>query len=183
MKPRSRFGSIMKTQITSFQILQEFFLCPRFQDAKKTKQNRFVLFYFNCPSTDPDTYLQYILLKRVPSIIFRMRRHTTFVSCSLYSLFYKNLFMAALGLHCCAQAFSSCGERGLLLVVVHRLLIAVASLVAEHGLQACGVQQLWLAGSRAQAQQLWRKGLVAPRHVGSSRPGIEPMSPALQVDS
>ena len=30
-------------------------------------------------------------------------------------------------------------------------------------------QQLWLAGSRAQAQQLWRMGLVAPRHVGSSR--------------
>ena len=42
--------------------------------------------------------------------------------------------MAALGLHCCAQAFSSCEERGLLFVVVHGLLTAVASLVAEHGL-------------------------------------------------
>ena len=53
-------------------------------------------------------------------------------------------------------------------------------LVAEHGLQAHGLQQLWLAGSRAQAQQLWltgsraqaqqlwRMGLVAPWHVGSS---------------
>ena len=30
--------------------------------------------------------------------------------------------------------FSSSGERGLLFVVVHGLLIAVASLVAEHGL-------------------------------------------------
>ena len=40
--------------------------------------------------------------------------------------------MAALGLRCCT--FSSCGERGLLFVVVRRLLIAVASLVAEHGL-------------------------------------------------
>ena len=29
--------------------------------------------------------------------------------------------------------------------------------------------QLWLAGSREQAQQLWHTGLVAPRHVGSSR--------------
>ena len=29
-------------------------------------------------------------------------------------------------------------------------------------------QQLWLAGSRAQDQQLWRTGLVVPRHVGSS---------------
>ena len=33
-----------------------------------------------------------------------------------------------------AWAFSSCGERGLLFVAVRRLLIAVASLVAEHGL-------------------------------------------------
>ena len=44
--------------------------------------------------------------------------------------------MAALGLCCCARAFSSCGEWGLLFVVVRGLLIAVASLVAEHGLQA-----------------------------------------------
>ena len=43
-------------------------------------------------------------------------------------------FMAALGLHCCTRAFSSCGERGLLFVVVYGLLIAVASLIAEHGL-------------------------------------------------
>ena len=44
------------------------------------------------------------------------------------------LFLAELGLCCCARAFSSCVERGLLFVVVHGLLIAVASLVAEHGL-------------------------------------------------
>ena len=42
--------------------------------------------------------------------------------------------MAGVGLCCCAQAFSSCGEQGLLFVVVRGLLIAVASLVAEHGL-------------------------------------------------
>ena len=41
--------------------------------------------------------------------------------------------MAALGLHCCVQAFSSCGEQGLLFVAVHGLLIAVACLVVEHG--------------------------------------------------
>ena len=45
------------------------------------------------------------------------------------------LFLAALGLRCCARAFSSCGERGLLFVAVHGLLIVVASLsVVEHGL-------------------------------------------------
>ena len=43
-------------------------------------------------------------------------------------------FLAALGLRCCVRAFSTCGERGLLFAVVRRLPIAVASLVAEHGL-------------------------------------------------
>ena len=38
------------------------------------------------------------------------------------------------------QAFSSCGELGYSLVAMHQLLIAVASLVAEHGFQACGLQ-------------------------------------------
>ena len=47
---------------------------------------------------------------------------------------YLFLFLAALGLRCCVRAFSSCGEQGLLLVAVRGLLIAVASLVAEHGL-------------------------------------------------
>ena len=42
--------------------------------------------------------------------------------------------MAVLCLCCCAWAFSSCGERGLLFIAVRGLLIAVASLVAEHGL-------------------------------------------------
>ena len=43
-------------------------------------------------------------------------------------------FVVVLGLRCCMQAFSSCGEQGLLFVVVHGLLIAVASLVEEHRL-------------------------------------------------
>ena len=42
--------------------------------------------------------------------------------------------MAALGFCCCVQAFSSCGEWGLLFIAVLGLLIAVASLVAQHGL-------------------------------------------------
>ena len=44
------------------------------------------------------------------------------------------LFSAALGLCCYMWAFSSCGEWGLLCIVVRGLLIAVASLVVEHGL-------------------------------------------------
>ena len=89
-----------------------------------------------------------------------------FLNKFIYFLFY---FLAVLGLCCCARAFSGCGERGLLFVAVRRLLIVVASLVAEHGLQAHGLQQLWHTGSRAQAQQLWLAGLVALRHVGSSQ--------------
>ena len=52
----------------------------------------------------------------------------------LFYFIFIYLFLAALSLRCCAQAFSSCGERGLLFVVVHGFLTAVASLVAEHGL-------------------------------------------------
>ena len=39
------------------------------------------------------------------------------------------------------------------------------------GFRSCGAQaqQLRLVGSRAQAQQLWRTGLIALWHVGSSR--------------
>ena len=49
-------------------------------------------------------------------------------------IYFIYLFLAALGLRCCARAFSSCGEWGLLFVAVRGLLTAVASLVAEHGL-------------------------------------------------
>ena len=55
-------------------------------------------------------------------------------SSSRFFFYFLFLFLAELGLHCSAQAFSSCGEWGLLFVVVHGLLIAVASFVAEHGL-------------------------------------------------
>ena len=68
-------------------------------------------------------------------------------------------FLAVLGLRCCTRALSSCCERGPLFVAVCWPLIAAASPVVEHGLQACSfsscgtwAQQLWLSGSRAQAQ-------------------------------
>ena len=48
--------------------------------------------------------------------------------------FNFSLFLTALGLGCCVQAFSSCGEQGLLFVAGLRLLIVVASPVAERGL-------------------------------------------------
>ena len=79
---------------------------------------------------------------------------------SIYLFIYLNLFilfilfLAALGLRCCSWAFSSCSEWGLLFIEVHRLLIAVASLVVEHGLQVRGLQQLQHAGSAVVAHGL-----------------------------
>ena len=55
-----------------------------------------------------------------------------FIFLKIYLFIY--LFLAALGLRCCTWACSSCGEPGLLFVAVLGLLIAVASLVVEHGL-------------------------------------------------
>ena len=57
-----------------------------------------------------------------------------------FFFFLINLFLAELGLPCCAQAFPSCGERGLLFLAVRGLLIEVASFVAELGLYVHGLQ-------------------------------------------
>ena len=87
-----------------------------------------------------------------------------------FYFFYFN-FLAALGLRCCAQAFSSCGERGLLFISMCGLLVVVASLVAEHqlyGAWASAVVALRLSSYGSPAQQLWHTGLIAQRHEGSS---------------
>ena len=83
--------------------------------------------------------------------------------------FFINLFiylfiLAVLGLHFCARAFSSCGERGPLFITVRGPLTIAVSLVAEHRLQTC---RLSSCGSRT---QLLRGMWDLPR------PGLEPMS-------
>ena len=77
---------------------------------------------------------------------------------SAFACLYFTFFLAALGRHCCRWTSSSCSEWGLLLITAHRLLTGVASLGAEHRLQARG------------PQQLQHTGLLAPWHVGSSWP-------------
>ena len=91
-------------------------------------------------------------------------------------LFFIYLFLAALGFCCCARALSSCGSGGhsLLWSTCFSLqwLLLLWSTGSRHaGFSSRGsrTQQLWLVGSRAQAQQLCRTGPVALRHVGSSR--------------
>ena len=82
------------------------------------------------------------------------------VGSSLLRAGFLQLRRAGATLRCGARAsycggFSCCGAQ----VLGERASVVVAR----------GLQQLWLAGSRAQARQLWRTGLVAPRHIGSSR--------------
>ena len=75
--------------------------------------------------------------------------------------------MAVLGPRFCARAFSSCGKRGPLLIVVRGPLTIAASLVAEHRLQT---RRLSNCGSGAQMLRgMW----------DLPRPGLEPASPAL----
>ena len=56
-----------------------------------------------------------------------------------------------LGLPCFARAFSGYGDRGLLSLGVHGLIIVVAASVVVHELEVHELQQLRLSGSRAQA--------------------------------
>ena len=87
--------------------------------------------------------------------------------------------LAGWGLLCCVRDFSSCGERGLLFVVVHGLLIVVASLVSEHRLSARGLSR---CGLRALERRLSSCGAQAQLLRGMwdlPRPGLEPVSPAL----
>ena len=79
---------------------------------------------------------------------------------------YIYLFLGEMGLPCCTRDFSSYEEQGLLFIAVCRLLMAVASLVAEHRLSclvACGTllgQWLYLCPLHWQAdsQPLGRQG-------------------------
>ena len=69
------------------------------------------------------SYVVFILLRYVPS-------RPTFFFCHLKKIIYFWLHWVFVAMH----ALSSCAEQGLLFVALHRLLISVASLVAEHGL-------------------------------------------------
>ena len=75
-------------------------------------------------------------------------------------IYLKKIFLAALGLRCCARAFSSCGKWGLLFVAVRGLLIAVAS--------CCGVQALGMQASVVVACRLSSCGSRALEHGLSS---------------
>ena len=71
------------------------------------------------------------------------------------------LALAALGPHCCTQASSSCGERG--------LLSSYTAWASPHsGFPCTGSRRAGFSTCGTRAQQLWLEGLVAPQQVGPS---------------
>ena len=75
----------------------------------------------------------FLILWRVRNYFFVcLFLYFSLINVCIYLFIY--LFRAVLGLRCCARVFSSCSEREPLFVAVRGLLIAVASLVVEHGL-------------------------------------------------
>ena len=74
------------------------------------------------------------ITKRRQCSLLDLSSQRLLVSVCVFFLILIYLFWAALGLLCFAWAFSSRSERGLLYIVLCRLLIVVASLVVEHKL-------------------------------------------------
>ena len=99
-----------------------------------------------------------------------------YLECWAFLLFF---FLAVLGLRCCARAFSSCGEHGPLLIAVRRILSLVASLVAEHRLQACGLGSCGLQASERRLSSCGSRAYLLHGMWDPPGPEIKPVSPAL----
>ena len=101
----------------------------------------FVTMYFHALISYPKTtkWIKSIILVWHVNILFIIEPKMVWTpGKEIHVTFLKDyliyLFLAASDLRCCAWAFSSCSERGLLFVVVNGLLSVVAPLAAEHGL-------------------------------------------------
>ena len=75
--------------------------------------------------------VKYLLLRGFPWLPYLKQAFLSvtlrFLTFSFFLSLFVYLLLAVLGLHCCAQALSSCHELGLLLVAVPWLSIVVAS--------------------------------------------------------
>ena len=131
------------------------------------------------PPISSETLIKQLFLFLCICMYFYISHFPLYIFFPLLTIFcfliFIYLFLAALGLCCYTWAFSSCSERGATLHCGVRAshyagfscYRARASVVAVRGLSSCGMQapgpvgfsscgtwaqQLWLAGSRAQAQ-------------------------------
>ena len=92
---------------------------------------------------EPEFFCSHFLRKSVTDSIIFLKLGCTFLRLNRLRLFFFKinvfiyLFLAALGLHCCAQAFSGWSEQGLLFIAVCGLLIVV---VSRCGAWALGAQ-------------------------------------------
>ena len=116
----------------------------------------------------------------VQSVSVFVKKHPTIHLTTIFFIWFLNFFIVCLSFGCIGSSlfcrrFPVAKSRGCALVAVQGLLIMVASLAVSQapgrsGLSSRGSQgqYLWLAVSRAQTQELWHRGLIAPGHVGSS---------------
>ena len=79
-----------------------------------------------------------------------------FFTCTHYYIYYLFYFLAVLGLLCCMQAFSSCGEEG--------LPSSCDAQTSTCGGFSCGAQALGTWGSVAAAHGLSRVGSIVVVH-------------------
>ena len=115
--------------------------------------SRFVIgfacgFYYSLfvPTAIPQLFLNKPVFAGEITILSLRSTSLIFIEHLLWAInFFLFGFLAVLGLHCCVQTFSSCGEQVLFFVAVWGLLILVASFVAEPrfqglGFSSCGTQ-------------------------------------------
>ena len=156
----------LRTQFQSFQQVgsetsKNLVSFPGLVCRKPTKTNILVVFQSYYSYSNFNTYKNHTegVLKHTlgPKFVWLV-----FGFFSPIYLFKINLFIfgcAGSSLPC--RLFSSCREQGLLFV-------KCCGFSCCRVRALCWRQQLRFEGSRAQAQQLWRIGLVVPWHVGSS---------------
>ena len=89
------------------------------------------------------------------------------------------LFLAALGLHCCAGAFSSCGEAGLLFVAVRGFLLRWLLLLQSTGSRHAGFSSCGLWALECRLSSWGTRAWLLHDMWNLPRPGLELASSAL----
>ena len=94
---------------------------------------------------------------------------------SIY-LFYSLVILTVLGLHCCPRAFSSCCEWGCSLILGHRLLTLLASVLQSVACSSGGTRAGLLCSVWSRSDQGWnaQSPAMAGRFLTTGPPGKSP---------